>query len=99
MHPDPGIVITPAGKARLEVPQGVWQNAGAGFESAHFAGEQMFLHHELWATGASYRLAYLAFEARGFKSAGAAKAFAPLFAQQVLARMAEWAGRGYDGGI
>ncbi|CAG9183884.1 hypothetical protein [Cupriavidus pampae] len=99
MTTDPVITVSPAGKTKLAMPQAIWQDAGAGFESARFAGEEMFLRAEQTPAGETFRLAYLCFEASGFVSLGAAKAYAPQFAQHVLHRMAVWAEHNYEGDV
>lgn len=84
------------GKIQLARPQMVWLSLHSGgvMETALFAGHEVIA---ITDDAGGFDLTYLGFEACGFPTMEAAKAAAPEFAQQVLARMSKMISGKIDG--
>lgn len=83
-----GIEVGSAGKLGFGVQQQRWhagnEGDGAVMQIARFAGQEMMAIPD---DQGCFDLHYLGFDWKGFKSMNEAKAAAPAFARQVLARM------------
>lgn len=84
------------GRLQLTRPQMVWvsQHSGGVLDSAVFAGQELIA---ITDDAGGFDVTYLGFQACGFPTMEAAKAAAPEFARQVLARMSKMISDGVDG--